>query len=230
MPWSRSAAARSPTSPASSRPPGCAGWRWCTCRRPCWRWSTPPSGARPASTPPRARTSWARSTSPPGVVCDLDVLATLPRADLVAGLAEVDQGGVHRRPGASSTSSRPTRPVRRAGTARTPASCVERADRGQGRRRRAGPHRVVAARDPQLRAHLRPRGRAGRGLPAPPRRGGRHRHDVCRGARPARRAAWRPTSSPGTARCCRRWVCPRATRGVVGRPAGRDAPRQEVAR
>lgn len=30
---------------------------------------------------------------PAGVVCDLDVLATLPRADLVAGLAEVVKGG-----------------------------------------------------------------------------------------------------------------------------------------
>ncbi|MBM6403733.1 3-dehydroquinate synthase [Phycicoccus sp. CSK15P-2] len=31
--------------------------------------------------------------TPAGVVCDLDVLATLPRADLVAGLAEVVKGG-----------------------------------------------------------------------------------------------------------------------------------------
>ena len=43
---------------------GCAGSRSCRCRRPCSAWSTRPSAARPASTPPRARTSSARSTRP----------------------------------------------------------------------------------------------------------------------------------------------------------------------
>ncbi|NHA69205.1 3-dehydroquinate synthase [Phycicoccus flavus] len=37
--------------------------------------------------------------TPAGVVCDLDVLATLPRADLVAGLAEVVKGGFIADPG-----------------------------------------------------------------------------------------------------------------------------------
>ena len=37
----------------------------CRCRRPSSRRSTPPTAARPGSTCPRRRTTWARSTSPP---------------------------------------------------------------------------------------------------------------------------------------------------------------------
>ena len=184
MPWWRSGAAPSPTSRGSSRPPGCAGWRSCTCRRRCSRWSTPPSGARPASTPPRARTSSGAFHEPAGVLCDLDVLATLPRADLVAGLAEVVKAGfiadpvilelVEADPGGATRWDGPhTREL------------VERAIAVKAEVVGAGPHRVVAARDPQLRAHLRARGRAGRGLP-PPARGGRgDRHDLRRRARAA---------------------------------------------
>ena len=58
---------------------------------------------------------------PAGVLCDLDVLATLPRADLVAGLAEVVKAGFIADPGIldlveADPAARP------AGTARTPAS------------------------------------------------------------------------------------------------------------
>ena len=107
MPWSRSAAAPSPTSPASSRPPGCAGWRWCTCRRPCWRWSTRPSGARPASTPPRARTSSAPSTSRPGCSATSTCSRPCPGPTSWPGWPRWSRPGSSptRR---SSTSSRPT--------------------------------------------------------------------------------------------------------------------------
>ena len=93
MPSWRSAAARSPTWPASSRPPGCAGWPWCTCRRPCSPWSTPRSGARPASTRPRARTSSAPSTSRPGCSATSTSWPPCRAADFVAGLAEVVKAG-----------------------------------------------------------------------------------------------------------------------------------------
>ena len=56
-------------------------------------WSTRPSAARPASTPPRARTSSAPSTRRPGVLCDLAALESMPRHDFVAGLAEVVKCG-----------------------------------------------------------------------------------------------------------------------------------------
>ena len=121
---------------------------------------------------------------PAGVLCDLDALETLPRADLVAGLAEVVKTGFIADPRILElVEADPEGATRWDGP--HVRELVERAGRRQGRRRRAGPHRVVAARDPQLRAHLRARRRAGRGLPAPPRRGRRDRHDVCRGARPA---------------------------------------------
>ena len=82
-----------PTWPGSSRRPGCAACRWCTCRPRCSAWSTRRSAARPASTPPRARTWSARSTRRPGCCATCDALATLPRADLVSGLAEVVKAG-----------------------------------------------------------------------------------------------------------------------------------------
>ena len=94
----RSAAARRPTWPASSPPPGCAACRSCTCRRRCSAWSTPRSAARPGSTPPRARTWSAPSTRRPACCATSTTLATLPRAELVSGLAEVVKTGLRRRP------------------------------------------------------------------------------------------------------------------------------------
>ena len=46
--WSRSAAARRPTSAASSRRPGCAASGSCTCRPRSWPWSMRQWAARPA--------------------------------------------------------------------------------------------------------------------------------------------------------------------------------------
>ena len=72
---------------------GCAGCASSRCRRPCSAWSTRPSAARPASTPPRARTSSVPSIRRPGCSATSTSLATLPEADLVAGLAEVVKCG-----------------------------------------------------------------------------------------------------------------------------------------
>ena len=98
-PSSASAAERPPTWPASWPPPGCAASRWCTCPPRCWPWSTRPSAARPASTPPRARTSSAPSTSRAGVLCDLGALETLPRNEFVSRAGRGGQVRLHRRPG-----------------------------------------------------------------------------------------------------------------------------------
>ena len=92
-PSSPSGVARSPTSPASSPRRGCAASGSCRCRRRCSRWSTRPSAARRGSTPPRARTSSAPSTSRPGCCATSTSWRPCPRADLVAGLAEVVKAG-----------------------------------------------------------------------------------------------------------------------------------------
>ena len=59
----------------------------------CWAWSTPPSAARPGINTAEGKNLVGAFYEPVGVVCDLDVLATLPPADLRAGLAEVVKCG-----------------------------------------------------------------------------------------------------------------------------------------
>ena len=133
---------------------------------PARRWSTPPSAARPASTPPRARTSSAPSTSPPASLCDLDVLATLPRGELVAGLARGRQVRLHRRPADPRPRRGRTprlRPAGRRRAARARRAGGPRQGRRRGRRPQetGGPTAILAG-DPQLRPHPRARHRAGR--------------------------------------------------------------------
>ena len=90
---------------------------------------------------------------PAGVLCDLDVLATLPRTDLVAGLAEVVKCGFIADPVILDlVEARPA--TRRRGRDGAAPARAHRAGRpGQGRGRRRGPARELAARDPQLRPH-----------------------------------------------------------------------------
>ena len=59
----------------------------------CSAWSTRRSAARPGSTPMRARTSSARSISRAAVLVDLATLETLPRNEIVAGMAEIVKAG-----------------------------------------------------------------------------------------------------------------------------------------
>ena len=75
------------------------GVGWCRCPPRCWPWSTPRSAARPASTPPRARTWSAPSTRPRGVLCDLATLETLPPQRPRGRAGRGGQVRVHRRPG-----------------------------------------------------------------------------------------------------------------------------------
>ena len=92
--------------------------RSCTCRPRCWPWSTPPSAARPGSTPAPARTSSAPSTSPPGCVCDLDAARDAARAPSSSPAS----------PRSSSAASSPT--------PRSSRLVEERPRRGAGRRAR----------------------------------------------------------------------------------------------
>ena len=63
-------------------------------RRRCSAWSTPRSAARPASTPPRARTWSAPSTRRPACSATSPRCATLPREELASGMAEVVKTGL----------------------------------------------------------------------------------------------------------------------------------------
>ena len=62
---------RRPTSPGSSRRPGCAACGWCTCRPRCWRWSTRPSAARPAINTDAGKNLVGAFHQPAAVLCDL---------------------------------------------------------------------------------------------------------------------------------------------------------------
>ncbi len=165
----------------------------------------------------------------PAAVCvDLAVLRTLPRRELVAGLAEVIRTGDRLRRGVLRLSR---------DEHRTPAGARRRRAeaRGrhllphQGRGRRRGRARDRGAAQPaESRAHLRPRARdAHRVHPLPPRGGGRL-GDRAGGppraeARPVRRGGRRPPGDPvATGR-------PPGRRPVSRCPGHgcRDGPRQE---
>ena len=170
MPSSASAAAPSPTSPASSRPRGCAGCavvqvpttllgdgrrgRRRQDRHQHRRGQEPrrrlPPARRRALRPRRARHPAARPTSSPG-------LAEVVKCGFIAD---------PRHPRPRRVGRRRRRRAGRSADEPAPARAHRAGHPGQGRRRRRRPARELAARDPQLRPHLRPRRRAGRGLHA----------------------------------------------------------------
>ena len=224
-----------PTSPASDAVVGVGGgtvtdlagfvaatWLRGVARRaraddPARRWSTPPSAARPASTPPRARTSSAPSTRRPAVLCDLDVLATLPRGRPRRGVRRGRQGGLHRRPG--DPRPRRGRPGRPRPRGRRPAHArAHRAgDRGQGRRRRRRTSRESGLREILNYGHT-----LGHAIEQAERYRWRHGAAVSIGmvfaAELARRAGRlsRRRRRPAPRRSSRRWACRRRY------PAGRS--------
>ena len=99
MPSSASAAARSPTSPASSRPRGCAGWRSCTCRRRCSAMVDAAVGGKTGINTAEGKNLVGAFHPPAGVLCDLDALATLPPSRPRGRAGRGRQVRVHRRPG-----------------------------------------------------------------------------------------------------------------------------------
>ena len=136
---------------------------------------------------------------PAGVLCDLAALETLPRNDLVAGLAEVVKCGFIADPAILDlVEADPTAATRPGGAALR--ELVERAVAVKAEVVTAGPPRVRPARDPQLRAHPRARGRAGRALPVAARRRGQRRHGLRGRAGPARRPPADEAVATATAR------------------------------
>ena len=194
--------------------------RSCTCRPRCSAWSTRRSAARPASTPPRARTSSARSTRRPGCCATSTTLETLPRNDFVAGLAEVVKCGFIADPVILDLIEADPDGGDAARRARRAARAHRARDRGQGRGRRRGPaRRPVAARDPQLRAHVRARRSS--------------RSSATRGGT-ARRSASAWSTSPSWPGSPAGWTTTRRRRGTAAilEPLGLpiDLPRRPLGR
>ncbi len=209
-PWSASAAGPPPTSPASPRPPGCAASRSCTCPPRCSPWSTRPSAARPGSTPRPARIWSARFISRSPSLADLATLETLPRNEIVAGMAEVVKAGFIADPVILDLIE--ADPQAAAGSEGRRVAGADRAgDQGQGRSRRRRREGVGAARNPELRAHFGARDRAPGALPVAARRRRVGGPGVRRRAGQACRAARRRHRASGTAPSWSRWACRSAT-------------------
>ena len=138
-------------------------------------------GGKTAINHPRGKNMIGAFYQPLRVVCDLALLDTLPQRGAVGGPGRGGEVRPDRRPGVPGLDRGPCRRAdgtrsRRAGARGAPLL------RDQGRRGRRRRTRGRAARDPQLRPHLRPchRGRPGlRRLAAW--RGGRLRHGDGRG-------------------------------------------------
>ena len=122
---------------------------------------------------------------PVGVICDLDLLATLPTPDLVAGLAEVIKCGfiadpeiltmIESDPTASGTPRFADAPrAGRAGGLGQGTRCLGRSSRDHIDRIRGRPGAA------QLRPHSRPRDRASGTLRMAPRRRDQRRHGLRR--------------------------------------------------
>ena len=172
---------------ASRRRRCCAACRSATCRRPCSRWSTARSAARPASTRAHGKNLIGAFHQPSFVLCDTEVLATLPAVERRAGLAEVVKSAWIDGEAAVAELER-DRAALRAGEPAATVRAIRMAAAAQGAHRDRGRARVGRARAAQPRPHRRPRDRGGRGLRRPaPRRGGRARHG--RGV-PRSRRAW----------------------------------------
>ena len=156
---------------------------------------------------------------PAGVLCDLATLESLPRNELVSGLAEVVKCGFIADPAILDLVEGDPEAAVTPGSDRA-ARAHRAGDPGQGRggrRRPQGDRRRDRAPGPggaQLRPHPRPRDRAGRALQLPARRRRGDRDDLRRRARAA----------GGTARRGDRRAAP------LGAGAGRAAARRTAAR
>ncbi len=129
---------------------------------------------------------------PSAVLCDTEVLATLPPREYRSGLGELAK---YHFLGGGDLDALPLD--------ERVAACVRIKADGRGRRRARG----RAPGHPQLRPHPRPRPRDRRALRPAPRRGGRHRPGLRRRARPTASGASTTPAWPSTAGWWRPTTC-----------------------
>ena len=150
----RSAAAWSPTPPASPPPCTTGASPSCTSRPRCSRWSTPPSAARRASTCPRARTWSARSGSRSACSATPTCSRRCPPRECRAGLGEMAK--YHSSPGRAVRDLLLTDPAPCSRVIRHGSSRGRRVRGDQGRRwSRPTSANGRAAGHAQLRPHAR---------------------------------------------------------------------------
>ena len=217
-PSSASAGERRPTSPASSPRPGCAACALVTVPTSLLAMVDAAVGGKTGINTAEGKNLVGAFHEPVGVVCDLDVLATLPPVDLRAGLGEVVKCGFIADPEILDPASRSSRSA-----ALDPASDVLRE---LVERSIAVKARVVSA---DLREATSEGRQVGRELlnyghtlghaverrerfRMAPRRGGQRRDGLRRRARPGRRPARRRGRRPAPGRAGRRSACPPRTR------------------
>ena len=133
---------------------------------------------------------------PAGVLCDLSTLDTLPRRRPASPGWPRWSSAASSPTRRSSTWSRPTRPRPSTRAAPSLRELIERAVRVKADVVGEDLRESRAARDPQLRAHARPRDREGRGVPVAARPRGLGRPGLRRRAGPARRPARRGDRRP----------------------------------
>ena len=153
----------------------------CRSRPRCWRRSTPPSAARPASTRRRARTWSAPSTSRASCWPTSTLLATLPAREFRAGYAEVAKYGLLGDAAFFAWLERNWQACSRSDAAAL-AHAVATSVAGKAEHRRPRRDRDRRPHAAQPRPHLRPRaGGLGRLFrPAAARRSRGHRHRAWR--------------------------------------------------
>ncbi len=132
---------------------------------------------------------------PAGVLVDLDTLDTLPKNEMISGMAEVIKCGFIADPAILDLIEKDPAAVSdpRSDAVR---ELIERAITVKARVVSEDLKETGPARNPQLRPHPGPRDRTGRALLLAPRRRRLRRHDVRRGAGPQRRAPQRRRRRP----------------------------------
>ena len=163
---------------------------------------------------------------PAGVLVDLDTLDTLPKNEIISGMAEVIKCGFIADPAILELIEKDPAAVTDPRSA-VLRELIERAISVKAKVVSADLKEAGAAGDPQLRPHPGPRDRARRALLLAPRRRRLRRHDVRRGTRAQRRPPLRRRRRPAPQHPAVPGAAHHLPAGPLAGAAGRHAPGQE---